>query len=213
MEFNTFYPQLLKIKNLPLPGETSHDKMSPAFRKQLMEKEKIAKRNPKRAAVMALFYPDEIQTTRLLLILRKQYKGVHSNQVAFPGGKVEPEDKDLLETALRETEEEVGVPSQTVEVVKQLSEVYIPPSNFLVQPFVGSLQQTGSFVMQPSEVEDLVHVDLEDFMNDRNVHFETLNTAYAKNVEVPAFKLNGHTVWGATAMMMSEIKSLLEQVL
>ncbi|MEL6977015.1 MAG: coenzyme A pyrophosphatase, partial [Bacteroidota bacterium] len=63
MEFNRFYPQLLKIKNLPLPGGTSHDKMSPAFRKQLMEKEKIAQRNPKRAAVMALFYPDEIQTT------------------------------------------------------------------------------------------------------------------------------------------------------
>ncbi len=162
---------------------------------------------------MALFYPDGKELTKLLLILRKTYKGVHSNQIAFPGGKTEIEDKDLLETALRETHEEVGVFPESVEVVKELSEVYIPPSNYLVQPFLGVYPEPRSFQIQESEVEDIVEVSLSDFLDHSNLSEEKLSTSYAENIHVPAFKLNGYTVWGATAMMMSEIKELLEQVL
>ena len=187
--------------------------MSPSFRKQWIESNNIAKRNPKRAGVLALFYPDDVHITRLLLILRKTYPGVHSNQVAFPGGKSEQGDKNILATALRETHEEVGVSPNNVMVVKELSEVYIPPSNFMVQPFIGLMSQTQSFVMQESEVEQLIQVPLSDFMDNSNLFEQKITTSYAKNIDVPAFKLNGYTVWGATAMMMSEIKELLEQVL
>lgn len=162
---------------------------------------------------MALFYPDVDLKTRLLLILRKAYGGVHSNQIAFPGGKLEKRDKDLRETALRETHEEVGVPPNSVEVIKKLSEVYIPPSNFMVQPYMGIYQDPKPFVIQESEVESLVEVYLSDFLDDSNHIEEILSTSYAKNIVVPAYKLNGYTVWGATAMMMSEIKELLRQVL
>ncbi len=162
---------------------------------------------------MALFYPDKEGLTRLLLILRKTYKGVHSNQIAFPGGKVEPEDENLMETALRETHEEVGVPSREVQVIKQLSEVYIPPSNFLVQPFLGLYPAPNPFKIQETEVESIVEVPLSEFLDRSNLSEEKLSTSYAKNIDVPAFKLNGYTVWGATAMMLSEIKELLEQVL
>ncbi len=169
--------------------------------------------NTKKAGVMALFYPDMEQETRLLLILRKAYEGVHSNQIGFPGGKVEQADRDLLDTALRETHEEVGVVPTAVEVIKELSNVYIPPSNFMVTPFIGMYPEPKPFVLQETEVERLVEVYVKDFLDDANLIEEILTTSYAKNIRVPAYKLNGYTVWGATAMMLSEIRELLRQVL
>jgi 8-oxo-dGTP pyrophosphatase MutT (NUDIX family) len=151
--------------------------------------------------------------TQLLLILRKTYKGVHSNQIGFPGGKVEEDDMDLEATALRETHEEVGVLPKKIEVLKELTELYIPPSNFIVQPYIGLYREPEPFKIQESEVEALVEVLFTDFMNDKNLIYQKLTTSYAQNIDVPAFKLNGYTVWGATAMMLSEIKELLRQVL
>ncbi len=162
---------------------------------------------------MALFYPDGDQVTRLLLILRKAYEGVHSNQIGFPGGKVEASDRNLEETALRETHEEVGVLPSAVEVIKELSDVYIPPSNFMVRPYMGIYHRPKPFVIQEDEVERLVEVYLHDFLDDSNHIEEVLSTSYAKKIHVPAYKLNGYTVWGATAMMMSEMKELLQKAL
>lgn len=158
---------------------------------------------------MALFYPDSENGTRLLLILRNKYPGVHSNQIGFPGGQVEENDANLMATALRETEEEVGVPKDAIRVLKEITEVYIPPSNFLVTPFIGLYPDPQPFVVDTSEVQQLVEVKLDDFLDDVNLMTENLTTSYAKNVKVPAFDLNGHVVWGATAMMLSEVKQLL----
>ncbi|WP_067037209.1 NUDIX hydrolase [Allomuricauda sp. CP2A] len=213
MNFDEFCEIALKLKNLPLPGEESHYKMSPLERVQWMKQNNIKKINPKRAGVMALFYPDVSMETRLLLILRKTYEGVHSNQIGFPGGKVERQDKDLMHTALRETHEEVGVPPTSVEVIRALSEVYIPPSNFMVQPYMGIYPNPQPFVPQEDEVEQVVEAYVKDFLDDANLIEELLSTSYAKNMNVPAYKLNGYTVWGATAMMLSEIRELLRQVL
>ncbi len=163
---------------------------------------------------MALFYPNAEHRTNLLLILRKSHpKDVHSNQVGFPGGKAEKKDNDLLATALRETHEEVGVHPQQIEIVRSLSEIYIPPSNFEVYPFIGLYREARPFVPQASEVAALVEVNLVDFLDDSNIFMENLTTSYAENVSVPAFKLNGYTVWGATGMMLSEIRMLIQQVL
>lgn len=170
-------------------------------------------KNAKKAGVMALFYPDTNEQTHLLLILRKTYKGVHSNQVAFPGGKEELEDVDLKQTALRETHEEVGVHPDDMQVLKAMSTVFIPPSNFEVFPFIGLYQKPKPFVIQEDEVENIIEVALTDFLDDALVFEQSLSTSYAENINVPAFKLNGYTVWGATAMMLSEIKELLKQVL
>lgn len=169
--------------------------------------------NPKKAGVVALFYPDERQLTNLLLILRNTYPGVHSNQIGFPGGRAEKKDKDLLETALRETHEEVGVKPGDIQIIRSLSEIYIPPSNFEVRPYIGLYDKRQPFVKQEDEVEELVEVPLIDFMDDSKMTTQILTTSYANNIEVPAFKLMGYTVWGATAMMLSEIKELFKQVL
>lgn len=184
--------------------------MAPILRINELASIDIKAKKPNKAGVMALFYPNKYEITNLVLILRKTYKGVHSNQVGFPGGRVENYDKNLKHTALRETEEEVGVPKAEVRVVKKLTKLYIPPSNFWVHPYVGLIDKTPKLIPQESEVEKILEVDLEDFLDEKNLISQELSTSYAKNIQVPAFSLNGHIVWGATAMMLSELKDLLK---
>ncbi|MBU2938411.1 CoA pyrophosphatase [Lacinutrix sp. C3R15] len=213
MNFNEFLKVTSKINNLELPAEASQFKMSPPFRERLLQKQQDKIKNAKQSAVLALFYPDVLEKTNFVLILRKTYKGVHSAQVGFPGGKVEKEDTSLKHTALRETEEEVGVPMQDIKVLKSLTQVYIPPSNFFVQPFIGYSNSRPNFIKQESEVEAIIEVSLAHFLDDKNVITELVSTSYNQHIAVPAFKLNDHVVWGATAMMLSEIKDLLKLAL
>ncbi|QYA26859.1 CoA pyrophosphatase [Gramella sp. MT6] len=212
MEFEIFKNRISKLKKMQLPGESAHRKLAPLIRINELEKIDMSKRNPQEAGVMAVFYPDIEMETRLVLILRKTYKGVHSNQVGFPGGRVEESDKDLRDTALRETEEEVGIPQNEIEVIKELTRLYIPPSNFWVQPYLGLMSHTPKMIAQESEVEKILEVKLSDFLNDENVITENLSTSYAKEIEVPAYSLNGYVVWGATGMMLSEIRELLLKI-
>lgn len=213
MDYDEFLKSISKIENIPLPAEASQVKMVPSFRQELIKRQKKEIKNAKEAGVLALFYPDNNLKTRLVLILRKTYKGVHSAQVGFPGGKLEDEDTSLKDAAVRETYEEIGVPINHIEVVKQLSKVYIPPSNFNVQPFIGITKNTPVFIKEEKEVEAIIEVDLKDFLDDNQVVVKQVKTSYSVEVEVPAFKLNGYIVWGATAMMLSEIKDILKPLL
>ena len=188
--------------------------MAPDFRIQELRRASAEKKDPRKAGVMALFYPNTDHKTHLLLILRHSHpKDVHSNQIGFPGGKVEKVDSDMEATALRETWEEVGVLPEDIEVVKAFSPIYIPPSNFKVYPFLGLYLKAKPFIAQPSEVAALIEVPLNEFLDDNSLITETLTTSYAENVLVPAFRLNGHTVWGATGMMLSEMRTLLKEIL
>ncbi|WP_438964487.1 NUDIX hydrolase [Winogradskyella sp.] len=213
MVFNSFLDAVVKIKHLELFGELSHAKMSPPYRLELAKKMQAKAKSAKKAGVLALFYPNADFNTNFVLILRKTYKGVHSAQVGFPGGKYEEGDNDLMTTAMRETEEEVGVPTSILNIIKPMSPLYIPPSNFIVHPFLAVSECKPLFRKQEDEVEDIIEVSLLDFLNDRNVLMTRVPTSYNVEVEVPAFKLNDHIVWGATAMMLSELKDLLKQVL
>ena len=160
MKFNTFLESIVNIKDIELLGEAAHAKMSPPYRLKMAEKMKAEQKEAQIAAVLALFYPDENQNTTLVLILRNTYKGVHSAQVGFPGGKVESSDINLMNTALRETEEEIGVKQDLVTVVKEMSPLYIPPSNFLVHPFIGISQQPLEFIKDDGEVNTIIEVPL-----------------------------------------------------
>jgi 8-oxo-dGTP pyrophosphatase MutT (NUDIX family) len=213
MKYQEFENKIVKITKLNLPGEAAQFKMAPMERLAELKRIAIERETARKAGVLALFYPSEAKETMLALILRKTYKGVHSAQIGFPGGKYEIEDNTLKETALRETEEEIGVVRNSVSVLKKLTEVYIPPSNFFVQPYLGITKYTPNFILQEEEVEALVEVPLIHFMDDATKTYQNLTTSYAKNIEVPAFMLNNHLVWGATAMMLSEVREMLKELL
>ncbi|WP_034059571.1 NUDIX hydrolase [Lacinutrix jangbogonensis] len=209
MKFESFLKSIVKIENLPLPAEKAQFKMSPPFRADLIKLQPERIKNAKKSAVMALFYPNLEGETHMILILRKTYKGVHSAQIGFPGGKLEANETNK-QAALRETEEEIGVKQNTIKVLKELTQLYIPPSNFYVKPFIGIVENTPGFLKQDAEVEALLEVNLDHFLNDKVITSKMVTTANGLKVSVPAYHLNGHLVWGATAMMLSEVKDLLK---
>ena len=211
MNFKEFLNIVPKIKNIPLPAEFSQIKMMPSNRIEHMDHYKEAMKQAKQSAVLALFYPDDSFQTKFALIQRKAYKGVHSSQISFPGGKFENKDHNLECTAKRETYEEIGVHPENVKIVRELTKIYIPPSNFAVQPFLGLIDKTPNFILQKDEVEELLEVPILDFFNESNVVTGTVSTSYNNRMEVPAFLLNGNLVWGATAMMLSEVKDLIKK--
>jgi 8-oxo-dGTP pyrophosphatase MutT (NUDIX family) len=186
--------------------------MSPPERRMMTDRIDPAQYNPRRAAVLMLVYPDDQQAT-LALIRRNSYKGVHASQIAFPGGKIEHFDSSPLETALRETDEEIGVLRTSVSVVQPFSEVYIPPSNFCVSPFLGYCPETPVFLPDAREVAGMVALPLWQLLDDRIVESRRMSTSYSTSVEVPAFMVGGNEVWGATAMMLSELKEVLKAAL
>ncbi|WP_370453641.1 CoA pyrophosphatase [Flavobacterium sp. 102] len=212
MHFEEFLKYTPKIQNVELPATHAHAKMAPANRLDLIKAIDFTKVTPKQAAVLMLFYPKASQTY-LALILRTSYNGVHSSQIAFPGGKVEDFDADLKETALRETHEEIGVNPNHVNVIRAFTEVYIPPSNFMVYPYLGYSESELEFNLQEDEVAGLVEFPFADFMNDKIIVNTTMKTSYAGSIEVPGFQVREHFVWGATAMMLSELKETLKLVL
>lgn len=208
-EFLRFVPKLIDAR---LPALDAHIKMAPLERLESLRNIDFGDKKPRIAAVMMLFYPKK-ERTHLVLIVRNSYKGVHSAQIAFPGGKYELEDENFAETALRETHEEVGIHPDKIEILKPFTELYIPPSNFMVHPFLGISKEELVFLPQPSEVAGIIELPLSTFLSDAIVVDTNLSTSYADSISVPAFKIEEHIVWGATAMMLSELKEVLKEVL
>lgn len=212
MQLNEFLKYRSKIQKVELPTPLAHAKMTPSNRLELLKECDFDQLVPKKASVMMLFYSKE-DIMHLALILRTSYNGVHSSQIAFPGGKVELEDTDLQQTALRETHEEIGIHPTAIEVIRSFTPVYIPPSNFMVYPYLGYSNQKLDFTLQDEEVAGLVELPLPLFLDDAIVKTKIMSTSYAKDIVVPGFQVDNHFVWGATAMMMSELKETLKMVL
>jgi len=212
MTFKEFFDATSAISEVELPSITSHIKMAPLERVKSLQEPIYSSLTAKKAAVMMLFYPKESET-HLVLIKRNAYPGVHSSQIAFPGGKVDPEDVDFRQTALRETFEEIGISEDKISVVKDFTPLYIPPSDFLVYPFMGVCSTEIEFVLQQEEVAGIIEVPLITLLDDAIISNKILDTSYAKSLEVPVFEIEEHIVWGATAMMLSELKDVLKMVL
>lgn len=211
MLFQDFLKYVPKIEKEKLLAESAHAKMAPLERVSFLKEENYKDKNPRKAAVLMLFYPKQHET-HLALIVRNSYPGVHSSQIGFPGGKVEDIDKDLQETALRETHEEVGVAPEKVQIIKPFSQIYIPPSNFLVAPFMGISSEELKFIPDLDEVKRVLEFPLRLFLDDNSITKVKMTTSYATDIEVPAFMVDKYVVWGATAMMMSELKEAIVNV-
>ncbi len=208
-EFLTAVPKLLKET---LPATDAHLLMAPPERADLIRGIDPSSYNPRKAAVLMLIYPRNEQA-HLALILRNSYNGVHSSQIAFPGGKIEPVDSSYCMAALRETHEEIGVPAELINVIRAFTEIFIPPSNFMVFPFLGFSNEELIFTPDPDEVAGLIEFPLANFLDEETVVVNTMATSYSKSIDVPTYKIGEHHVWGATAMIMSELKVMLKKVL
>lgn len=212
MDFQYFLQAVPKILETDLPAFEAHKKMAPLERVESLQKEQNAITNSKVAAVLMLCYPKD-EKTHLVLIVRNSYKGVHSAQIAFPGGKYEKNDADFAATALRETFEEVGVEAEKIEIIKPFSPIYIPPSNFMVHPFLGICNENIQFKADPKEVAAIIELPIETFLSDSIVIQTPMATSYSKSILIPAFEIEKHIVWGATAMILSELKEVVKTAL
>ena len=209
MDFSEFLKLTTNLKNAELPGLEAQYKLAPKIRKKFTQ-EDFKKVIPKKAGVLVLIFPDKDNEANLLLTKRATYKGNHSAQISFPGGKVEEGDVSIVETALREANEEIGINVESVKVIKKVTKSYIPPSNFMVTPTLGYVTLMPQFKIN-YEVAEIISISLKDLLDDDKQIKKVMSTSYMENIEVPCYQFKGHIVWGATAMILSEIKELLKQ--
>ena len=212
MNLTLFKVLTTKLKQNTLAGEVAHSVMAPPNRIENIKSSLITEMKPKMASVLLLLYPNEFGEMNFVLTRRRVYNGMHSGQISFPGGKPDPLDNDLWATALRETHEEIGILSDEVTYIRSLSKLYVPPSNFLIIPYLGYLQSPYTFKPDPREVDAILEISLMDFINKESVMTKQLNSN-STSIEVPAYIFDKNVVWGATAMILSEFRMLFSAVL
>jgi 8-oxo-dGTP pyrophosphatase MutT (NUDIX family) len=209
MDLISFLGWLTKLKENQLDGRVAHALLAPPVRLEQMKTLSKTNIKPKKAAVLLLFYPNALGEVNFVLTRRKIYNGLHSGQISFPGGKPEPLDDDLWATALRETHEEVGIPSHQVKYFRSLTQLYVPPSNFLIIPYVGYVEKNCVFSPDPEEVDAILEISLEGLINNQP-KMTIQRTSFSNALEVPAYVFDQNEVWGATAMILSEFKMLFQ---
>lgn len=165
-------------------------------------------RKPRQSSVLILLYPHN-NNINVVLIQRPEYEGVHSGQISFPGGQKEESDKSKVETALREASEEIGIDINKVKIIGMLTDLYIPPSNYLVAPVIGFVEKRPEFIPQVLEVKGIIETPLEVFTNIENKKSKVMKLANGITFTTPYYDVHGHVVWGATAMIISELESIL----
>ena len=201
-------PHVIEALKKPLPGHVAHAELAP-YRKSNAHYLKDIK--PKLASTLVLLFPDKHDILHFVLIKRPQYSGVHSNQYALPGGKKEG-NENKKETALRETQEEIGIKRDEIQIIGKLSEIYVPPSNFLIFPFIGYCSSTPLFTADQNEVDEIIKIQLDElFKNNvvKSTDKSIIHNGQRFNMSVPFLDLNGRDVWGATGAILNELKVIL----
>ncbi len=210
MKFDHLKNSLNAIKCKRLSGTEAHKiMMGTEVRADIFKK--VRHTTPvKEAAVMALLYPDKANLTRLVMILRKTYNGHHSGQISFPGGKREAFDADLWHTALRETNEEIGILPEKIQYIRHLTPVFIPISNFRVQPFLAFAKSPLQFEKDPYEVEEILELPIKSLLTEPLVSIK--HSYFGQTYQLKAFQVGQIKIWGASAMILSEITALLNKL-
>lgn len=202
---DTFIEELRQRLARPLPGKEAQYKMAFAFRVEELRKNPVPPPDAKVACVLNLLHRHNDQWRTVLIQRTQNPRDRHSGQVSFPGGRYEESDGELVNVALRETHEEIGISPVEVEILGRLTELYIPVSNFVVHPFVGVLLGPAEFIPHTGEVETILTPALSDFSRTENRKITDLSLAQGRTLKgVPYFDVEGRVVWGATAMIMNE---------
>ena len=193
----------------PLPGIDSHLKMAPKNRAEELLTKKDEIHDAKKSAVMILFFHDDTGL-KMIVIRRSIYVGIHSGQIAFPGGRYEEEDGNVQITALREIEEEIGIVRDKIEVLGRLSDIYVPPSNFLISVFVGYLSEKPQYKIEEREVAEIIEIPFAEFLKQDVIKLKDFYVNSEKVVtNAPYFDITNAEIWGASAMVISELLSVL----
>jgi len=205
-----FVNRLRTALSANLPGIDVQYKMAPANRARIsLSEENASIYRP--SAVMIVFCENQDKELFIPLIERMPYVGIHGSQISLPGGKFEEIDKDLEDTARRECYEEIGL--QDIDVIGKLTHLHVPVSGFLVQPYVGiSKVKNPQMVQQEREVKSLLKLKLSALLDDAVIKEGTILVTETISIQSPWYDVDGHKVWGATAMILTELKEICKTI-
>jgi 8-oxo-dGTP pyrophosphatase MutT (NUDIX family) len=210
MKFEEFTSRLERRLQQPLPGAGAHEALRaysssgtlPQFKHTIP---------PKPGSVLILFYPDEAGKVIFPLIKRPDYAGAHSGQVSFPGGKMEP-GEDHVTTALREAWEEIGVDVREPQVIGRLTEFFVIPSNFLIVPVIAFMNRRPQFVPHVREVSRIIEASMDIISAPDAIQEKEILAGGQYKLMAPHFEIDGEVVWGATAMILNELRTCVKEV-
>lgn len=210
MTFTEFIDKLTYELTLPLPGNQVQMRMMSNRRVREMMEFRQPDQAIKSSVLILLFPGRENGQPTFVVTLRPTYKGIHSGQISLPGGRFELTDENLMQTALRETDEEIGLDPAAVTIIGQLTELFIPPSNYLVQPFIGFTSISPAFNPQPEEVAQIIEIPVRQLLDEKNLVVKEIPVAGIQ-FTAPSFVIDGTIIWGATAMILNEFKEILRK--
>ena len=218
---NDFIQKLKNRLDSPLrPAEKAHNLMESLARKNMTSFQYKEREKTRVAAVLILLYPfenedgNEKSDWKMPLVLRPQYEGMHNHggQIGLPGGGREAQDENLMMTAIRETQEEIGVIVPKINILGNLSDLYIAPSDSLVTPFIGFLDSKPNFILDPKEVDRIIEAPLSSLKNPELRKQKEMILPNKIILDVPYFAVNDDSIWGATAMILNELLYLIEEM-
>jgi len=198
-----FKINFLQIINKSLPGKEAQRKMAPPLR-SLDPEPGIT---PRPSAVLIPLLADQEQLS-VILTVRQSSLNHHSSEISFPGGASEPDDANLVQTALREADEEIALTKESIEITGALTPLYIPPSHYLVHPVVGWISKKPRLRANPAEVDRILEVPIELLLKPETIQ-QQVWVHEGKQKTAPCYKVDGHCIWGATAMILSELLTLI----
>lgn len=203
-----FIDRLSERLSAPLPGWKIQQEMSVTHRGKLTF-DINTDTPPVESSVLIMLFEKEGEYY-FPLIKRALYPGIHSGQIGLPGGKTEPEDFSRIETALRETEEEIGVNSKRIKVIGLLSRLHVQASNYNVQPVIGIYSDIPEYLPDPGEVSEVIECKVKGLLNSTTKKEKELLVRNRYRVLAPYYDIAGHVVWGATAMILNEFKAIIQ---
>jgi 8-oxo-dGTP pyrophosphatase MutT (NUDIX family) len=207
MDFQRFITQLKIAINKDLPGEESHQKMRVIYDQSI--ELPFSKKNSTQAAILILLY---LADNEIYFFLTKRTDELkhHKGQISLPGGTQEGNEK-LIDTALRETQEEIGINKTSISIIGTITPLFVPVTGFMIYPFIGYSLNKLDPKPDPVEVATIFSVNISDLLNKENRTTEQRNIR-GYDVQVPYFKLNDYQVWGATSMILSEFRDLIKSI-